>query len=259
MELVSIIIPYFKKKKYFHKSFLSAYHQTYKKKEFIIIYDDNDKSDLPYIRNILRKYKGTKLIINKKNIGAGLSRNKGINISKGKYIAFLDSDDLWDQKKLINQIQFMKKNNAVFSHTSYRILNEDDIVVGKQIAENNISYKNLLNSCDIGLSTVVIKRNVISKNFFSSLKTKEDYALWLQISKKNKICGIKKILSSWRKLDNSLSSSFFQKLINGFNVYYRQEGLNFFVSIYRLSILSFFYMLKGIKQKYNLKNNNGNY
>ena len=80
-----------------------------------------------------------------------------------------------------------------------------------------------------------------------------------KISKKYKICGIRKILSSWRKLDNSLSSSFFQKIINGFNVYYRQENLNFFVSIYRLSILSFFYVFKSINQKYNLKNSNGKY
>ena len=251
MELVSIIIPYFKKKFFFYKSFLSAYNQTYKKKEIIIIYDDTDKTDLSYIRNIIKKYKDTKLIINKKNIGAGLSRNKGIIVSKGKYIAFLDSDDLWDKKKLFNQIQFMKKNNAVFSHTSYRILNEVNVVVGRQIAMNNISYYNLLNSCDIGLSTVVVKKDILLKNFFPNLKTKEDYALWLKISKNNKIYGMKKTLSSWRKLENSLSSSWYQKLIDGFNVYYKQEGLNLFISLYRLSILSFFYIFKSIKQKYN--------
>jgi teichuronic acid biosynthesis glycosyltransferase TuaG len=251
VELVSIIIPYFKKKFFFYKSFLSAYNQTYKKKEIIIIYDDTDKTDLSYIRNIIKKYKDTKLIINKKNIGAGLSRNKGIIVSKGKYIAFLDSDDLWDKKKLFNQIQFMKKNNAVFSHTSYRILNEVNVVVGRQIAMNNISYYNLLNSCDIGLSTVVVKKDILLKNFFPNLKTKEDYALWLKISKNNKIYGMKKTLSSWRKLENSLSSSWYQKLIDGFNVYYKQEGLNLFISLYRLSILSFFYIFKSIKQKYN--------
>jgi teichuronic acid biosynthesis glycosyltransferase TuaG len=251
VELVSIIIPYFKKKFFFYKSFLSAHNQTYKKKEIIIIYDDTDKSDLSYIRNIIKKYKNTKLIINKKNIGAGLSRNKGIIAAKGKYIAFLDSDDLWDKKKLFNQIQFMKNKNAVFSHTSYKILNEDNIVVGKQIAANNLSYWDLLNSCDIGLSTVVVKKDILLNNLFPNLKTKEDYALWLKISKNSKIYGIKKILSSWRKLENSLSGSWYQKLINGFNVYYRQESLNFFVSIYRLSILSFFYIFKSIKQKYN--------
>jgi teichuronic acid biosynthesis glycosyltransferase TuaG len=251
MELVSIIIPYYKKKKYFYKSFLSAYNQTYKKKEIIIIYDDTDKSDLPYIKNLIIKYKNTKLIINKKNIGAGLSRNKGIKFSKGKYIAFLDSDDLWHKKKLTNQLQFMKKNNAFFSHTSYKILDKNNIVVGRQIAPNNISYYNLLNSCDIGLSTVVVKKDVLLKNFFTNLTTKEDYALWLKISKNHKILGIQAILCNWRKLENSLSVGIFKKLTNGFKVYYIHEGLNFFISIYRVFILSIFYTFKLIKQKYN--------
>jgi teichuronic acid biosynthesis glycosyltransferase TuaG len=251
MELVSIIIPYYKKKKYFYKSFLSAYNQTYKKKEIIIIYDDTDKSDLFYIKNLIIKYKNTKLIINKKNIGAGLSRNKGIKFSKGKYIAFLDSDDLWHKKKLTNQLQFMKKNNANFSHTSYKILNKNNIVVGRQIAPNNISYYNLLNSCDIGLSTVVVKKDILLKNFFTNLTTKEDYALWLKISKNHKIFGIKAILCNWRKLENSLSVGIFKKLTNGFKVYYIYEELNFFISIYRVLILSLFYTFKRIKQKYN--------
>ena len=251
MELVSIIIPYYKKKKYFYKSFLSAYNQTYKKKEIIIIYDDTDKRDLSYIKNLIIKFKNTKLIINKKNIGAGLSRNKGIKFSKGKYIAFLDSDDLWHKKKLTNQLKFMKKNNAIFSHTSYKILNKNNIVVGRQIAPNNISYYNLLNSCDIGLSTVVVKKDVLLKNFFTNLTTKEDYALWLKISKNHKIFGIKAILCNWRKLENSLSVGIFKKLTNGFKVYYIHEGLNFFISIYRVFILSIFYTFKRIKQKYN--------
>jgi len=252
MELVSIIIPYFKKKKYFYESFLSAYHQNYKKKEFIIIYDDNDKSDLPYIKKIIKKYKGAKLIINKKNIGAGLSRNKGINIAKGKYIAFLDSDDLWDQKKLINQIQFMKKNNAVFSHTSFRILNEDNIIVGKQIAENNISYKNLLNSCDIGLSTVVAEKKILKEFPFKRLKTKEDYSVWLRIIKKYKIIGFRKVLASWRKTNLSLSSSLTQKLRDAFYIYFDQEKFSFFTSILKTYVLCLFFIKKKIEQKKNL-------
>ena len=107
-KLVSIIIPYFKKKKYFLKTISSIKSQTYKKFEIIVIYDDIDKSDLNFIQK-LSVTKKFKLIINKKNLGAGLSRNIGIKKSKGFYLAFLDSDDLWTRNKLEYQIKFMEK------------------------------------------------------------------------------------------------------------------------------------------------------
>ena len=90
MDLVSIVIPYYKKKEYVKKSINSVLNQTYKKFEIIIIYDDEELSDLDYLKNIVKLDKRINLIINKQKLGAGLSRNKGIKLSKGKYIAFLD-------------------------------------------------------------------------------------------------------------------------------------------------------------------------
>ena len=143
----------------------------------------------------------------------------------------------------------MKKNKINFSHSSYRIIDDKNNFLGQQIAKKYISYYDLLKSCDIGLSTVVVKKDLILKNNFSNLKTKEDYALWLKLSKKNKIYGFKKILSSWRRSENSLSSSFFQKIFDAFQVYYKKENLNFFVSIFRVFILSYNFCFKSIKQK----------
>jgi teichuronic acid biosynthesis glycosyltransferase TuaG len=246
---VSIIIPYYRKRFFFLKTLKSALNQTYKKFEIIIVYDDTSKNDLKYIKKIIGFNKKIILLINKKNLGAGYSRNKGVKYSSGDYIAFLDADDLWDEKKLSMQINFMKKNKISFSHTSYRIINEKDNLLGKQMAQKNISYYDLLKSCDIGLSTVVIKKDIFKNNNFPNLKTKEDYVLWLKLVKKNKIYGIKKILSSWRRSKNSLSSSFFQKILDAHRVYYKFENINFFVSIFRLFILSSFYLFKRIKQK----------
>jgi len=173
---VSIIIPYYKKRFFFLKSLKSALNQTYKNFEIIIIYDDNSKVDLKYVRKIIGLNKKIILLVNKKNLGAGYSRNKGIKYSKGDYIAFLDADDIWDKKKLIIQINFMKKNKINFSHSSYRIIDVKNNFLGQQIAKKYISYYDLLKSCDIGLSTVVVKKDLILKNNFSNLKTKEDYA-----------------------------------------------------------------------------------
>jgi len=121
MSIISIVMPYRQKRDYIHKSVKSVLRQTYKKFELIILYDDSNLNDLDLLKKIAAKDKRIKLIINKKNIGAGLSRNKGINISKGKYIAFLDSDDTWHKNKLKKQINFIKKNNYKFIFCSYLI------------------------------------------------------------------------------------------------------------------------------------------
>ena len=99
MSLISIIIPYYKKKEFLKKSLSSVLEQTYKNFEIIIIYDDEDQRDLFFLRTLIKRHKRIRLIINKKNLGAGLSRNKAIKMSKGKYIAFLDADDIWEKKK----------------------------------------------------------------------------------------------------------------------------------------------------------------
>ena len=110
MDLVSVIIPYYKKKKYIEPAINSVLKQTYKNFELIIIYDDENKEDLNFLKKIIKKDKRIKLYINKKNLGAGRSRNKGIKLSKGSLIAFLDADDLWAHNKIQKQIFFMKKN-----------------------------------------------------------------------------------------------------------------------------------------------------
>ena len=160
---VSIIIPYYKKKDFIKKTINSIKSQTYKNLEIIIVYDDEDHADLKYIKDIQKGDKRIKLIINKKTLGAGRSRNIGINKSSSKYIAFLDADDLWKKNKIELQLNHMIKNNLEISHTSYEILKDDN---KKKImkAKTFTNYKQLLLSCDIGLSTVMLKKRLITKN-----------------------------------------------------------------------------------------------
>ena len=123
MILVSVIIPYFKKKNFIKKTINSIKNQTYKNLEIIIIYDDEDQSDLKFIKKLKNADDRIKIIVNKKSFGAGRSRNIGINMSKGKFIAFLDADDLWKKNKIELQLKYMIRNNLEISHTNYEILN----------------------------------------------------------------------------------------------------------------------------------------
>ena len=250
MELVSIITPYYKKKKYIELTINSVLQQTYKNFELIIIYDDQNKEDLNLLKNLIKKDKRIKLYINKKNLGAGRSRNKGIKFSQGSLIAFLDSDDLWTRNKLKKQIFFMKKNLIDISHTSYHIINSDNKIIGNRIAKD-MNHKLLLSSCDIGLSTVIMKKEIITNKIkFANINTKEDYVLWLKITLDNKkIFALKKNLTKWRKLNDSLSASKIQKLYDGYLVYRKYMNFNLLKSFIRLLLLSFNYGLKRLRNK----------
>ncbi len=242
---VSIILPFYKKISFFKKTYDSIIRQNYKFLEIIIIYDDPDKKELFRLRKIVNKNKKVKIIINKKNIGAGLSRNKAIKYATGKLIAFLDCDDIWRKNKLKNQISFMQKNNIQFSYTSYEIIDENGKKLNKVVQAYDLNYENLLRSCDIGLSTVVVERAIISKFKFPDMRTKEDFVIWLKIAKKNiKLKGINQNLCSWRKSSNSLSSSFTQKFFDAFKVYNYFEKKNIFISIFLTIRLSFNFLLK---------------
>ena len=245
MKLVSVIIPYFKKRKYITKAINSVLKQSYNKIEIIIIYDDEDKTDLDFINRLRKKDKRIKLLINDQNLGAGASRNKGIKFSKGNYIAFLDADDEWKKNKLKHQIQMMNKNKINVSHTSYDVINENNKKIEKREA-NLLSYKDLILSCDVGLSTVVINKNILNNNIkFANLKTKEDYILWLKISRKDiKFYPVKKYLTKWRKIENSLSSSILQKINDGYKVYFHYMKFNQLKSIYYLLMLSLNFLIK---------------
>jgi teichuronic acid biosynthesis glycosyltransferase TuaG len=250
MSLISVVIPYFKKKPYIYKTIKSVLEQSYTKIEIIIVYDDPEIDDLIYLKKIIKNNKKIRLYKNKKNFGAAKSRNLGIKLAKGDYIALLDSDDLWSKKKIELQISFMKKNNLLFSYTAYKII-DDTGCIGIREVKKSLNYDDLLKSCDIGLSTVIFHKSL--KNFivFPNLKTKEDYVVWLSLAKKNlEIKGLNKQLTSWRKVKNSLSDSIFQKIIDGYRVYKIYEGYSLFYSLYRLLILSYNFIINNIKESF---------
>ena len=245
--LVSVIMPYYDKKDYFFESINSVLNQTHTNLEIIIIYDDENKNDLEHIKNCIKNDTRVKIIFNDNNKGVSYSRNKAISIAQGKYIAFLDCDDFWEINKIEAQLYFMLNCGYDFSHTTYQIINYNGKIVGKIRARKMLKYEELLKSCDIGLSSVILERKLLGDMKFPKLKTKEDFVLWLGLAKKSvNLAGLDKPLMFWRKTSNSLSSSLLQKLKDAFKVYYLYEKKNFFYSIFCVIRLSAYALFKKI-------------
>ena len=238
---VSIIMPYFKKKEFIENSIKSILNQTYQNFQIIIVDDELSIESSKVLKRIHKLDNRIKIINNPHNLGAGESRNIGIEIASGEFIAFCDCDDLWKESKLEKQIKFMKEMECDLSFTAYEIVDEIGLKIGSRKAKDILIFNDLLKSCDIGLSTVILKKELFKNiNYkFANLKTKEDYVLWLNMAQDGKIFrGLNEYLSSWRKSKNSLSSSVFQKLNDGFKIYRVYLKYNIFKSLICLLILS---------------------
>ncbi len=240
MPEVSVIIPYYKKISHINNAIDSVLNQTFKDFEIILIYDDENLEDLVEIEKKYKSNNKIKIFKNNKNCGAGLSRNIGIKYSSGEIVAFIDSDDYWLPQKLEYQLSFMKKNNHKFIICNYKknISEKKSLEIINN--KSKITYNDLLKSCDIGLSTVLLKKNIIDENLFPSTKTKEDFIAWLKITKNNThVFNLNMTLVEWNQVKGSLSSNFFQKMFDGFKVYYVYEKFSFIKSLYYLFLLSF--------------------
>jgi len=249
---VTVIVPYKSRLELLFDALDSIFKQTYKNYKVLIIYDNENKLDLSKIKKFIESKNNkfsriVKVEINKENIGAGKSRNKGIKKSNCKYVAFLDSDDLWSKNKLKLQIEFMEKKKLFFSHTSYQVINEKNQKIEIKKAKKIITFKDLIKSCDIGLSTVIINRKFLKSYnlYFPNITTKEDFVLWLKIVKEIKfIVGMNKKLTYYRKTKNSLSSNKLIGLINAYKVYRNYMNFSQLKSLFYVIILSINFLKK---------------
>ena len=245
-ELVSVIIPFYKKLPSIRGTLNSVIKQTYKKLEIIVIYDDNDNRELNILRSICRVDKRIKILVNRRNVGVGKSRNRAMKLSKGKYIAFIDSDDKWHKKKIELQVKYMKKNDISISHTDYKII-KLNMKTKKRTARDFYEVNDLIKSCDIGLSTTIVRSDILKKNYFPSLKTKEDFVFWLRyLALGYKINAYNKCLTSWYQTEGSLSSNLFQKILDGYRVYRIYMNFSKIKSLIYLFLLSKNYLIKNL-------------
>lgn len=197
MDLVSIIIPYRKKRNFISNSIKSVLNQTYANFELIIIYDDENESDLNFINEFQKKDNRISVIKNIKQIGAGESRNLGINYSKGKFIAFLDADDWWSNDYLTLRKKFFKSSKMYgFSYSNcfhyFQNLNKYETFYHQKMPSGYI-LDNLLKYYFIKISSVIIKKNVLKKYQFNPVyNIIGDYDLILKIAERYKGMGFQK-------------------------------------------------------------------
>lgn len=246
-KLVSVITPVYNSEKYIEKTVLSVLNQTYQNLEIILIDDcstDNSKNIISYLQENDKRVKYVKLA---KNSGAAAARNKGLETAKGQYIAFIDSDDVWKKNKLEQQLEFMKNKNVGFSYTAYETLKEDGTVINKHIhVPNRINYSSLLKNTAIACSTVIIDKNTAGDFYMPLVRKGQDTATWLQLLKKIEFAyGYDVVLSSYRKVDGSISSNKIEALKRTWNTYYNIEKLPFFKAVYYFS----FYTFNAIKKR----------
>ena len=219
-ELVSIIIPVYNSEKYLKDTINTIKEQTYTNYEVIFIDDcSTDKSI-----EIIEENKTDKIILYKldKNYGPAIARNKGVELSKGRYIAFLDSDDMWEPKKLEKQLKFMKENNYSFTYTDFVFTKENGKSKGKAVkVQKAVNYDEVLKNTRIVTSSVIIDTEYIKKeNLLMPNENGEDTLLWWSIIEGGIIAyGINETLVKCRRHKDSLSANKFKFAIYRWKMY----------------------------------------
>ncbi len=206
--LVSIITPSYNSLRFIEDSVRSVLNQTYTNFELIIVDDCSKDNSWSLIQELVKQDNRIQTYQLQQNSGAAMARNFGIQKANGKYLAFLDSDDLWDEKKLEKQVNFMESNNYNFSFTNYRMIEENGNILNKIVeCPQIIDYKELLKNTTIGCLTVMLNIEKLGKVNMPNLQP-EDTALWLKVLRNNeKAYCIQETLASYRVVGNSASSN----------------------------------------------------
>lgn len=230
--LISIITPAYNASKYIQYTIQSVKSQTYKNWELIIVDDCSQDNTIEIIKKEQLGWNNIKLIELDNNQGAAIARNTAIKNAGGRFIAFLDSDDLWYPQKLEEQLKFMLKNDYAFTFTSYGVINEEGKKTNKIIeVPARIMYEDLLKNTIIGCLTVMIDREKIKDIKMPNIRAGQDTALWLSILRQGNIAyGLNKELSLYRKVKGSISSNKLKAIKRTWRIYRELEKLNLFKS-----------------------------
>lgn len=230
-ELVSIIMPSYNTSEYVAESIKSVLNQTYTNWDLIIVDDCSTDNSEEIIKQFTHDAR-IRFFKNEKNSGAAISRNFALREAKGKWIAFLDSDDLWEPEKLEKQIGFMRENDYKFSYTAYVEIDEKAKENGATVTgPKKITKRGMYNYCWPGCLTVMYDAEYIGNIQIEDIKKNNDYAIWLKIIKKTNCHLLKEKLAKYRIRQGSISRYSKITLIKHHYLLYRVgEKRNVFMS-----------------------------
>lgn len=244
--LVSIIMPSYNASKFITKAIESVLAQTYQNWELLITDDYSSDNSVEIIQDIIKIEDRIKLFRLKKNVGAAVARNHSLREAKGKYIAFLDSDDLWKPNKLERQLELMLKNNWAFTFSNYDLMSENGCLLNKEIkVPSLVSYDQYLKNTIIGCLTVVIDKAQTGDFEMPLIKSSHDMALWLLIMRRGfKAYGIRENLATYRLVSTSNTAKKWKAAKDVWKVYRNFEHLDILRSSFCFLGYSFNAILK---------------
>lgn len=219
--LVSIVMPSYNSEKFIKDSIESVLNQTYPFWELLIVDDYSMDKSVEIIKSF--KDERIKLFQNEVNSGAAISRNRALREASGKWIAFLDADDIWLPTKLEEQLQFMADKDYHFTFTDYRICVNGKLENVIRTAPNKVNFKKIKKYCYFSTITVMYDAEKIGLIQIGNIKKNNDYAMWLKALKLADAYRYPKCLSFYIKHENSISSGSKLKLIKWHYILFRNE------------------------------------
>lgn len=207
--LVSVITPAYNAARFICETMDSVRAQTYENWEMIIVDDQSSDNTVQLVKRYEQKDNRIRLVQLNQNSGSAIARNTAMDHANGRYIAFLDSDDRWLPKKLQKQLCFMQENDLAFTFTKYVRMHENgELTNGISKAPVKLSYDDLMKRCVIGCLTVMLDREKIGEERMVNIRTRQDYAFWLTITRKGFYAyGLPEVLAEYRLVADSISSN----------------------------------------------------
>jgi O-antigen biosynthesis protein WbqP len=246
--LVSIVVPVYNAQQFLDDTIQTVLNQTYNDWELLLINDCSTDKSVEAINKYQKKDRRIKLFSNSKNSGAAISRNIGINEAQGRYVAFLDADDLWEPAKLEKQVAFMREKDCAFSFTGYEFADENGVPNGKKVyIPKTITYKKALKNTTICTITVMFDMHKLTKNDIEMPNVKsEDTATWWKVLKKIDYAqGLNEILSYYRRTATSSSANKITAVRQAWGLYRNVEHL----SLMRSSYSFCWYLFNAIRRR----------
>lgn len=224
---VSVITPVYNAARFIAATVESAATQSYKDIEIVLVDDCSKDNSAEIIAGLQKKYPNIVYHKQERNQGAAVARNTALNLAKGRYVAFLDSDDLWLPNKIERQISLMEEEGCPFCYAAIDFIDEEgNITKGKRNISESCDYKYLLHNTVIATSTVVIDRNVMGDFQMPLRRGGQDYATWLMLLRSGTVArGINEVLSHYRISSNSLSSNKWKSIKQVWQIQTQDEKL----------------------------------